>query len=124
MSIITSVIFTVIGGLVAGGVGYFATIVSLREQRKQKHLEEHKNNLNAVSKALDQIWGEVWPFGYGADKLKLPRPLFGNAKWVANLEIKKVPIAMELSNPFSDENRTIQVGIDPILYVCEFYRFC
>jgi hypothetical protein len=116
MSIITSVIFTVIGGLVAGGVGYFATIVSLREQRKQKHFEEHKNNLKAVSKALDQIWGEVWPFVSGAEDLKLYRPPFGNTKRIENLEIKREPIAMELSNPFSDDNRTIQVGIDPILY--------
>lgn len=116
MSIITSVIFTVIGGLVAGGVGYLATIVSLREQRKQKHLEEHKNNLKAVSKALDQIWGEVWPFVFGAEDLKLSRPPFGNTKRIENLEIKREPIAMELSNPFSDDKRTIQVGIDPILY--------
>ena len=39
MSLITSVIFTVLGGLVAGGVGYIAAVISLREQRKQKHLE-------------------------------------------------------------------------------------
>jgi hypothetical protein len=116
MSLIISVIFTIIGGLVAGGVGYFATIVSLRERRKQRHLEDHKNNLKAVSKALDQIWSEVWPFVFGAEDLKLSRPPFGNTKWVTNLEIKKVPIAMELPNPFSGDNRTIQLGIDPILY--------
>ena len=73
MSVITSVVFTVLGGLVAGGVGYFATMVSLREQRKQRHLEDHKNNLKAVSKALDQIWEDIWPFVYGADYLKLPK---------------------------------------------------
>ena len=116
MSIITSVVFTVIGGLVAGGVGYFATIVGLREQRKQRHLEYHKKNLKVVSKALDQIWKDVWPFVYGAEDLKLPKTPFGNEKWVANLEIKNEPIAMELSNPFSGDNHTIQVGIDSILY--------
>ena len=116
MSVITSVVFTVLGGLVAGGVGYFATIVSLREQRKQRHLEDHKNNLKDVSKALDQIWEDVWPFVYGADYLKLPQSPFGNAKRVANLEIKNEPIVMELSNPFSGDDRTIQVGIDSILY--------
>lgn len=116
MSIITSVIFTVIGGLVAGGVGYFATIVRLREQRKQKHLEDHKSNLNTVSKALDQIWSEVWPFVYGAEDLKLPRSPFGNEKRVQNIQIKIEPIAIELPNPFEDNKRIIQVGIDGILY--------
>lgn len=116
MSIITSVIFTVIGGLVAGGVGYFATIVSLREQRKQKHLEEHKNNLNAVSKALDQIWGEVWPFVFGAEDLKLPKSPFGNEESVQNIQIKTVPIIMQRSILSSGNNRTFQVGIDSVLY--------
>ena len=116
MSLIISVIFTIIGGLVAGGVGYFATIVSLREQRKQKHLEEHKNNLNAVSKALDQIWGEVWIFVYGTDNLKLPKPQFGNEKRLLNIQIKTEPIAMDLANSFSDDSRTIQMGIDATLY--------
>ena len=116
MSIITSVIFTVIGGLVAGGIGYLATIVSFREQRKQKHLEDHKDNLKAVSKALDEIWKEVWPFVYGAEDLKLPKPPLGNEKRVQNIQIKTEPIAMELPNPFSGDIRTIQVGTDPILY--------
>ena len=116
MSSITSVVFTVIGGLVAGGVGYLATIVSLREQRKQKYLEDHKNNLNAVIKALDQILGEVWIFVNGADNLNLPKPHFGNENRVANIQIKTVPIAMELKNSFSDDSRRIQMGIDATFY--------
>ena len=80
MSLIVSVIFTIIGGLVAGGVGYFATIVSLKEQRKERHLEGHKTNLKAVSKALDQVFAEAWIFVSGSDQLKLPEPQFGNEK--------------------------------------------
>lgn len=116
MSVITSVVFTVIGGLVAGGVGYFATIVSLREQRKQRHLEDHKNNLSAVTKAIDQISTEVWPFVYGAENLKLPKPHFGNEKRAVNIQIKTEPIAMEIIDPYSNDNRIIQMGIDQILY--------
>lgn len=116
MSLTTSVIFTVIGGLVAGGVGYIATVVSLREQRKMRHLEDHKNNLKAVYEALDQLWREVWPFVYGSESLKLPKPTFGNAKRVETLEIKNEPIAMEPSNQFSRDNSTIQVRVDSILY--------
>ena len=84
MSLITSVIFTVLGGLVAGGVGYIAAVISLREQRKQKHLEEHKNNLLAVREALDQIRKDVWPFIGSAEELKLPTSPFGNLSLVQN----------------------------------------
>ncbi|MGP6294324.1 hypothetical protein [Caldiplasma sukawensis] len=116
ISLIESAVFTILGGLVAGGVGYLANIISLREQRKQKHLEDHKKNLKALSKALDQLWSEVWPFVYGAEDLKLPKPPFGNEKRVQNIDIKTEPIAMEIPNPSSNDSRVIQVGIDEILY--------
>lgn len=103
MSLIVSVIFTIIGGLVAGGVGYFATIVSLKEQRKERHLGGHKTNLKAVSKALDQVFAEAWIFVSGSDQLKLPKPQFGNEKSIAHIEIKNEPIAMDISNPFSGD---------------------
>ena len=116
MSLVTSVIFTVIGGLVAGGVGYIATVVSLREQRKQKHLEVHKNNLNAVGKALDQIWSRIWPFVYGAVGLKLPISPFGNEKSLQNIQIKTTPIIMQQSLLSSGTNQIFQGFIDSVLY--------
>lgn len=116
ISLIESAAFTVLGGLVAGGVGYLAMIVSLREQRRQRHLEEHKSNLKAVGEALDQIFGEVWVFVYGADNLKLPRPPFGNEKRVPNIQIRNEPIALDISNPFSGDGQAIQVGIDTTLF--------
>ena len=116
MSVITSVVFTLMGGLVAGGVGYFATMVGLREQRKQRHLEEHKTNLKAISEALDKVFGEVWMFVYGADDLKLPKSPFGNERRVSNIHIKDEPINIDLSDPFSNEGRKVQVGINAALY--------
>ena len=118
MSSITSAIFTIIGGLIAGGIGYTATIVSIREHRKERHLEEHKNNLKNISKALDRIFEEVWIFVGGADLLKVPRPPFGNEKWVANVEIKKVSFIMDMPGSFSGDSRTVplQVGINNELY--------
>lgn len=116
MSIVISVIFTVLGGMAAGGIGYLATMVGLREKRKDRHLEEHKNNLKAVSKALDQIWADVWMFVYGADNLKLPKSPFGNEKWVGQIEIKKEAIAMNLPASLSEYSQVIQVGINSALY--------
>lgn len=116
ISLIESAAFTIIGGLVAGVVGYFATIISLREQRKQRHLKEHKSNLKSVSKVLDQISADVWMFVYGDDNLKLPKPPFGNEKWVAKVEIKKEPIAMNLPATFSEYSHVVQVGINTALY--------
>lgn len=116
MGLMISVIFTVIGGLAAGLVGYIATIVSLRERRREKHFEEHKNNLQAISKALDHVYAEVWILVGSPDELKLPKSPFGNMKRVTNLEIKNEPIAMELQNAFSAESRPIQMGIDSVLY--------
>ena len=111
-----SVVFTILGGLVAGLVGYVATMVSLREQRKQRHLEEHKENLRSVSKAIDQIVGEVWIFVFGTGELKLPRPTFGNERRVKHIQIKNEPIQFEVGSQFSENGHVIQVGIDTILY--------
>lgn len=115
-SAIISAIFAIIGGLIAGGIGYTATIVSIREQRKERHFEEHKKNLKNISKALDRIFEEVWFFVGGADSLKVPRPPFGNEKWVGNVEIKNVPIITDMTSPFSGDSRTVQVVINNELY--------
>ena len=116
MSFIISAIFTVLGGLAAGGVGYLATMVGMREQRKQRHLEEHKTNLKAVSEALDKVFGEVWMFVYGADNLKLPKSPFGNERRVSSIQIKNEPINIVLSDPFSNDSQKVQVGINAALY--------
>jgi len=115
MSLVETVIFTILGGLVAGLAGLIGTFTYMREERKKEHLKEHKNNLEAVSKALDGALGEIWPFN-GADDLNLHRPPFGNERRVADIEIKREPINMESPNPFSDNYRVIQVAVDAVLY--------
>jgi len=116
MSLIETVILTVLGGLVAGLVGYIGTIAYLKEERKKEHLKEHKKNLEAVSKALDGIFKDIWIFVEGAGYLKLPKSPFRNEKRVANIDIKKESIQMEIANPFSDNRSVAQVGIDNVLY--------
>jgi len=116
MSLIETVILTVLGGLVAGLVGYIGTIAYLKEERKKEHLKEHKRNLETVSKALDGIFKEIWVFIEGPDVLTLPRSPFGNEKLVASIDIKKESIQMEIANPFSGNRSVAQVGIDNVLY--------
>jgi len=116
MSLVETVIFTILGGLVAGLAGLIGTFTYMREMRKKEHLKEHKNNLEAVSRALDGVLGEIWPFKYGADVLKLPKPPFGNERRVADIEIKREPIIMESPNPSSDNYPLIQVPVDTVLY--------
>ena len=115
-----SVVFTILGGLVAGMVGYVATMVSLREQRKQRHLEEHKENLRSVSKAIDQARDYVWPFVYGGDSLHLPKSPFGNEKKLQNLQIQDVEVVYTSIggvDSFSQQhNNYVQVGVDIILF--------
>ena len=120
MSLIISVIFTVLGGLIAGGIGYLATIVSLRENRKEKHFQDHKNNLKSVSKVLTRLFTEVWivesEFVTAYDEFKLHKPPFGNEKSISNIEIKKEPVGIYITNPFSKDYGTFQVGINIALY--------
>jgi len=116
MSLIETVVLTVLGGLVAGLVGYIGTIAYLKEERKKEHLKEHKRNLETVSKALDGIFKEIWVFIEGPDDLTLRRSPFGNEKRVANIDIKNESIPAERASQFSGNRSVAQVGIDNVLY--------
>jgi len=116
MSLIETVVLTVLGGLVAGLVGYIGTIAYLREERKKEHLKEHKRNLETVSKALDGIFKDIWIFGKDPDVLTVPRPPFGDEKRVANIDIRKEPVPAEIASPFSGNRSVGQAGIDNVLY--------
>lgn len=63
MNIIESTFFTILGGLVEGGVGYLATMAGLREKRRDRRLEEHKSNLKVVKKPLIKYM-EKFGFSY------------------------------------------------------------
>jgi len=116
MSLIETVVLTVLGGLVAGLVGYIGTIAYLKEERKKEHLKEHKRNLETVSKALDGIFKDIWIFGKDPDVLTLPRSPFGDEKRVANIDIRKEPVPAEIANPISGNRSVGQAGIDNVLY--------
>jgi len=57
MILVETVIFTILEGLVTGGIGYLATKVELKEARKENHPCDHKTNLKAVSKTIEVLIG-------------------------------------------------------------------
>ena len=59
------------GGGIAGVVGLLSTYVSLRAHRREKHFEEHKENLRLLESALRQGKSQLWPFTNGAERIKL-----------------------------------------------------
>ena len=62
MGVYLEIIFTVLGGLIAGIVGLSSTYISLRARRREKHFEEHKENLRALKGALNNGKSLIWPF--------------------------------------------------------------
>jgi len=55
--LVETVIFTILEGLVTGGIGYLATKVELKEARKENHPRDHKTNLKVVNKTIDVLSG-------------------------------------------------------------------
>lgn len=67
----TTVISTVIGGFIAGIVGIFSALFARYLDRRERHLDEHKENFKIIDQVLVQLRDRVWPFHYGAEDLKL-----------------------------------------------------
>lgn len=73
MGVYLEIIFTMLGGLVAGIVGISSTYISLRAHRTEKHLEEHKENLRLLKSALINSKSRFWPFTDGSKNLSLDK---------------------------------------------------
>ena len=73
MGVYLEIVFTVLGGLIAGIVGISSTYISLRAHRREKHLEEHKENLRSLKGALINGKSDLWPFTNGAEDISLSK---------------------------------------------------
>ena len=58
--------------VIGGVVGLLSTYISLRAHRREKHLEEHKENLRSLKGALINGKSHLWPFTNGAEDISLP----------------------------------------------------
>ena len=72
MGVYLEIIFTVLGGLIAGVVGLSSTSISLRSHRREKHFEEHKENLRDLKGALINGKSQLWPFTGDAENVSGP----------------------------------------------------
>ncbi len=112
MVVLTSIYAPLIGGLIAGLVGLTATYYSRYLDRKDRHLNDHKENLRIISKALTESINKIWPFHYGAEELKLGNPDYANRNYVVNPNLLDVQIV----SPLPDERAINVMMIDRILY--------
>lgn len=67
----TTIVSTILGGSIAGFIGIFSTLVARYLDRRERHLNEHKENFKIIDRALVELKNKVWPFHYGAENLKL-----------------------------------------------------
>lgn len=70
----TVVVSTIIGALIAGIVGIGSVYTSRYLDRRERHLNEHKDNFKNIDIAISQLRDNIWPLHYGQENLKLPNP--------------------------------------------------
>ena len=107
----TIIISTIVGALVAGLVGLFSTYMSRYLDRKERHLNEHKDNFALIGRAIDDLCNEIWPLYYGAEQLKL-----GHLKHISPESLRLGIIGVPLFNPKHGDNPEEIVRVDKDLY--------
>lgn len=112
MAVSATVYASILGGVIAGLVGLSATYLSRHLDRRDRHLNEHQENLRIISKALTESLNKIWPFHYGAEELKLGNPEYTNPNVVINPSLLDVQII----SPSPDERSVNMMIIDRILY--------
>lgn len=109
MGVYLEIVFTVLGGLIAGIVGISSTYISLRAHRREKNLDEHKENLKLLRSALQSGKGQLWPFTNGAEDLNLAKSYLIN-------DILGTGIGIITSQLILDHSDNTLHSVDPILY--------
>lgn len=112
MTIPLSFLGTIIGGFIAGAVGMFSTYLSRRMDRRERHLNEHHDNLKIIDKALVELMNEVWPFHYGAEEVKLGNPEFIHGTRQPMHGILGFLLVKQLKN----DNAMEVTGVDRVLF--------
>lgn len=108
----TLVISTIGGGFIAGIVGLSSTFISRYLDRRERHLNEHRDNFKIIDRAVTELRNEVWPFHYGAEMLKL-----GNPQYEVRLEsIKYGILGISLFNPPEGNEPAEIIKVDKDLY--------
>lgn len=90
----------------------FSTYLSRKIDRKERHLNEHHDNLKIIDKALIELMNDVWPFHYGAEQVKLGNPEFiqGTRQPMHGI------LGFLLVKQLRDENAMEVTKVDRVLY--------
>ena len=107
----TVVISTLAGGFIAGIVGLFSTYTSRYLDRRERHLNEHKDNFALIDRALYKLKNKVWPFEYGWEYLKLD-----HVKHIPRDSPKLSILGITLSDPELGDEPEDFVMVDKGLY--------
>ncbi|OWP57517.1 MAG: hypothetical protein B2I17_00010 [Thermoplasmatales archaeon B_DKE] len=112
MAVSATVYATILGGVIAGLVGLAATYLSRYLDRRDRHLNDHKENFRIIVKALTESVNEIWPFHYGAEQLTLGNPEYMNP----NIAINPSLLDVQIISPLPDQGAVNVMKIDRILY--------
>ena len=107
----TILISTVVCALIAGAVGLFSTYTSRYLDRKERHLNEHKDNFALIDRTLNEIRNKVWPFNYGYESPKL-----NHIKRISPESPKLSILGITLYNPEIGDKPEEFVKVDSGLY--------
>lgn len=112
MAVSATVYASILGGVIAGLVGLSATYLSRYLDRRDRHLNDHKENFRIIDKALTESINRIWPFHYGLEELRLGNPEYTNPNFPISLSLLDVRII----SPLPDEKSDNVMMIDRILY--------
>jgi len=65
---------TILGGFIAGIVGFLSARYERSLRRREAHLRKHEKNFDAIQESLADLRSQIWPLtAKGAENLSLPR---------------------------------------------------
>lgn len=115
MSVYFNLLGTILGGLIAGLVGLLSTYSSRNLDRRERHLFEHKRNLDAIKSALFETKGRIWPLVNVAEELRIADPSLSSAP--STRRLKDFNLFDFVKSEPSERGEFLKVApIDRILY--------
>lgn len=109
-----SVAATILGGAIAGLVGFGTARYESYLKRREAHFREHKENFEIVQEALESLRAEVFPLtAKGVDDLRLPR--WKEPPFKRQLERWSI-FRYERVEPIGDTGQFSVTAVDEVLY--------
>ena len=72
MSLADTVAGTILGGFIAGIVGFLSARYERSLRRREAHMRKHEKNFDAIQESLADLKSQLWPLTKGAEDFALP----------------------------------------------------